>query len=99
VTHVKRVGLSACFAAPGDIFVLALAAKDKIRLRILARGAEDKLVDKGVKQLLKSFRGVRTVDNVLVVGERSLSAKFASKEFSRVFSSAFEHELRMQTHK
>lgn len=85
VLHVEVAALPARLAVAQDVLVLG---DDELRLGVLARGAEDEFVDKGVEEIAKAGRVVRAVDDVSLslVVERGLRAELAAEELGGVWS-------------
>jgi diphthamide synthase (EF-2-diphthine--ammonia ligase) len=68
--------------------LVATGRDEKLGLWILARSAENKLVDERIEELTKTVRLVKTVHDVSLVGKGGLSAKFAAEKLGRVCEEA-----------
>lgn len=83
MTHVNVGTLSTSFAITNDEFVLG---DDQLCFGVLARSAEDELVDETVEEIAESGSFVSAVDDVTfrVVVEGRLGSKLAAEELGGV---------------
>lgn len=84
VAHVNASVGTARLAIAVNILVVVAASDDQLRLGVLARGTENKLLDERVEQLAEAIGLVGAIDNVALAGHGGLGAKLDTKELGGV---------------
>jgi hypothetical protein len=83
MTHVNDGPFTTCFTVADDVLVFC---DDEVCLRVLARPAENELIDEVIEELTQFGSIMSAVYDVSIVFfiERGLSTQFASEKLGRV---------------
>jgi hypothetical protein len=86
VLHIDVRPLTTSLAIPDDILIATTLENDEVCLGVLARTAEDKLVDESVEQLTEARGIVSAVDDISIILliEGGLCSELTAEEFGGV---------------